>query len=253
MTNRTEDTHKKLKEFVKSSNKSCLVTGTDLDNKRLEILRYLNSLDKKLRILIRVNSMSNTRQMFMENRKTGIPYTIGSLTIYFDSMNKKSQQKTPDKFNCIIVYPINTLKGITDDNLLDIIKYKECEKIFWISHLDNKDFEYLKLICDIEHNIIINNTDEEVHKRVGDNSYTIKKENYAELIVDNLGYHTVENAISEKYNLGMINSSSLGGEMIVGDFDSFLICGQKKRGTFFIKAKRHKDKYKLIVKKSIWD
>lgn len=243
-----KNTKDQISDFIKSDCKHCIVTGSNIEKKYIEILKYLNSLGKKLRILIRVNSMSNTEYFFNKPRKTGKSYRIGNLTIFFDSLQSRSQQNTPREFNCIIVYPINSLIGMTDNNIEDIINHRKSDKVFWISHLDNMDFRYLQEICDVEHNIKIDSNDEQTHERIKDKTDIISTETYSVIEVDGLDYGTIEDAISKEFKLGGVYTSNLGQEMTEGDFGSFIFGGHKKTRTFFIKAKRKDHKYVLLVK-----
>ncbi|MGL5694656.1 MAG: hypothetical protein ACRCXA_11305, partial [Peptostreptococcaceae bacterium] len=135
-----------IEEFIKSDSKHCLVKGTDVNKKHLNILKYLNSLGKKLRILIRINSMQNSETFLGYNAQTNKLRKVNNLNIYVDSMQVSSQRNTPKEFSCIIVYPIDSLKGINDKNIDDILNNKVASKIFWISHHDSTDYSYLKEI-----------------------------------------------------------------------------------------------------------
>ena len=136
-----------LNKFIKSESSNCIVLGTDVQKKHLNVLKYLNDLGMKLKVLIRINAM-NECEYLLEKFKTGVPKKVQNLTIYVDSMNVKSQNNTPRNFNCIVVYPIDSLKGISDPNISDILNYREVEKVFWVSNHDSYDYSYLKEICD---------------------------------------------------------------------------------------------------------
>lgn len=247
--------NKKIKNdidsFILSKDKHCLVTGTDVNCKHLEILKYLNSLNKKLRVLIRINAMSNCESLLKSNNfKTGTPRKVDNLILYVDSMQINSQRHTPQKFNCIIVYPIDSLKGMEDKNIQDILACREAEKVFWTSWQDNKEFNYLKEICDINHNITINHKDEEIHNRIMENNQILDNQEFIRLKVNDLNYSTIEDAISKEYSLGIIDSSSLGSCMKEGELGEFTLTSNQKSSKFIIKAKKYDEQeFILLVKK----
>lgn len=239
--------YKMLKEefdkAISSKGKHILVTGTDFFEKHWKVLRYLNSLNKKLKILIRINSMQNCEHILKTKFRTGISQKIGNLTIYVDSLNVKSQENTPKEFNCIIVYPIGSLSGIEDTNIIDILKYRNSEKVFWVSCQDNNDYSYLKEVCDISNEIAIDD------ENIENNNVVVKKDNiFDKLLVKGLGSHYVEDAISKRYNLGNIYTSGMGNELTIGSFEKYSFFGKKSK-TVAIKVKEEKenDMYVLLV------
>ena len=120
-------------EFILSNQKHCLVIGNDYHPKLINTIRYLNSLKKRLKVLIRINTMMQSEELLGFKAQTGKPYKVGNLTVFVDSMQLKSQSSTPTEFNCILVYPIGSLKGIDDDNIDNILNDIKSQKVFWIS------------------------------------------------------------------------------------------------------------------------
>ncbi len=242
---------KSLNEFMNSYSKHCMVIGTDIQEKHMNILAYLALLDKSFKVLLRVDSMNNGKYLLGSNIKTGVATKMNKLTIYVDSMQVKSQNNTPDEFDCILVYPIAALKGFTDNNLVDIINDRKAQKVFWISNRDNYDNEYLKYICNIKHIIEMNNDDDEVHNRIIENTIKTNTEEYDKLLVDNLSYYDIEEAIDNKYKMGGIYTSSMGQELCAGSFNEYIFGGNKSSKAFCIKVLENKEnnKYVLLVKK----
>lgn len=240
-----------LDSFIKSDSKHCLIVGTDVQNKHFNVLKYLNNLSKKLRILVRINSMTDCEYILKYKAKTGIPKRVDNLSIYVDSMQSKSQELTPREFNCILVYPIGSLKGIKDNNIDDILNYRDTEKVFWISNHDNVDYSYLKDICNIKHTIFMNNNDDDIHDRILNNSTISRnKEEFKVAYVDNLSYHRVEEVIDSIFNMGGIYTSSMGHTLTLGEFGEYIFGGNKKSKTVFIKVREdmENDKYVLLIK-----
>ncbi|MEG2058041.1 MAG: hypothetical protein RRZ84_09085 [Romboutsia sp.] len=185
-----------IEEFIKSDSKHCLVKGTDVNKKHLNILKYLNSLGKKLRILIRINSMQNSETFLGYNAQTNKLREVGNLNIYVDSMQVSSQMNTPKEFSCIIIYPIDSLKGINDKNIDDILNNKVASKIFWISHHDSIDYSYLKEICDIKDEVYIDSDDDIIHNNIKNNTKLKVEETFDKILVDGLSYFHIEDAIN---------------------------------------------------------
>lgn len=226
----------KIDEFIEGKEKNCLVTGTYFQEKHFEILRYLNRLDKKLRVLIRIPTMQNSETILKYKAVTGIPKKINKLSIYVDSLQSKSQEKTPREFNCIIVYPVESLKGLADPNIIDILNYRKTEKIFWVSNHDNVDLSYLKNMCDINDEVVINNVNEDIHNRVNANLKVIESENLEKIEVENLSYYYVERAISDKYKLGLVETSSIPPELVKGVVGSYILGASRKTVKCIIKV-----------------
>jgi hypothetical protein len=240
-----------LDDFVKSESKHCLIVGTDVQRKHRNVLRYLNSLSKNLRILVRIDSMKNCEYILNYKAKTGLPRRVDKLSMYVDSMQSKSQESTPREFNCILIYPIAGLKGIKDSNVQDILNNRKAEKVFWISNHDNTDYSYLKDICNIKHTIFMNNDDEDIHNRILSNSMILDNRNgFKVAYVDNLSYHRVEEVVDSMFNMGGISTSSMGHELTVGGFGEYIFGGNKKSKTIFIKVKEDMEngKYVLLIK-----
>lgn len=237
--------------FIKSKEGNCLVIGTNYHNKHFNVIKYLNSLDKRLRILIRIPTMQDSEMVLGYKAKTGVARKINKLSIYVDSFQTKSQEKTPREFNCIIIYPIGSLKGISDKNIIDILNYRKSEKIFWISNHDNVDFTYLKLMCDIKYTIVLNNNDKIIHDRIMANIENLKLDSFEKIIVEDLSYYSVEKAISDKYNLGLIQTSSLPQELAVGSIDEYILSSGKKTISCIIKVPiKNEEESKTILVKS---
>lgn len=161
--------------------------------------------------------------------KTGVPRKINKLSIYVDSFQSKSQEKTPREFNCIIIYPIGSLKGISDKNIIDILNYRKSEKVFWVSNHDNID----------------------VHNRIIENSKILKTDSFEKVEVERLSYYYVEKVISEKYNLGIVETSSLPRELVIGGVDEYILGGSKKTVTCIIKVPKEygNDRKYIFTKK----
>lgn len=240
----------KLNDFIHSGNKSCLVLGTNIQKKHKNIIGYLNSLDKHLKILIRINSMQESESILGFKAKTGSIIRVKKLSIQVDSMQSRSQDNTYRNFNCILVYPIGSLKGMEDDNIIDILNYRNAEKIFWISNYDSEDYLYLINLCNIKDIIEINTDDDVIHKRILENNQYIENKTFDKLLINGLSYYDVERGIDEKYSLGGISTSSMGQELVVGSFDKYIFGGSKKTKSFYIKVLEEKEngKYVLIIK-----
>lgn len=237
--------------FIKSKDESCLVIGTNYQKKHFHVIKYLNSLNKNLRILIRIPTMQDSDIILGYKAKTGVPRKINKLSIYVDSFQSKSQEKTPREFNCIIIYPIGSLKGISDKNIIDILNYRKSEKVFWVSNHDNIDFTYLKSMCDINKEIIIDNDNIDVHNRIIENSKILKTDSFEKVEVESLSYYYVEKVISEKYNLGIVETSSLPQELVIGVVDEYILGGSKKTVTCIIKVPKEygNDRKYIFTKK----
>lgn len=244
-------TMNKIEEFLKSDNKHCLIKGTDINKKHLNILKCLNSTGKKLRILIRINSMQNSETFLGCKVQTNKPQKIGNMSIYVDSMQVSSQKNTPKEFSCIIIYPIDSLKGINDKNIHDILNNKLASKVFWISHHDSIDYSYIEEICDIKHEINIDSDDDVTHNNIKSNTKVKEEYKFDKLLVDGLDYYHIEDAINKKYNLGGVYTSSMGQEMIPGSFDNYIFGGHNSTKEFNIKVKEDKEdnKHVLLVSK----
>lgn len=246
---------KKVKEqldnFINSEHKSCLVIGTNWQKKHKNIISYLNNLNKKIKILIRISSMQECEYILGVRTKTGIPIHSKNLTIYVDSFQKKSQDNTHKNFNCILIYPADSLKGIDDDNIYDILNNRNSEKIFWISNHDGVDFTYLEQMCNIKDIIEINTEDEEINNRILENKEIYKKYDFDKLYVNSLDYYHLEEAINNQYNLGGIyTSEGIGQELIPGSLNKCTFGGHKASKKFIIKVLEEKvnNKYILLTK-----
>ncbi|MGL5152126.1 MAG: hypothetical protein ACRC7N_16345, partial [Clostridium sp.] len=204
--------------------------------KHFEIIRYLNRLDKKLRVLIRIPTMQNSETILKYKAKTGVSKKINKLSIYVDSLQSKSQEKTPREFNCIIVYPVESLKAFSDQNIIDVLNYRKAEKIFWVSNNDSVDLSYLKIMCDMNHEIVINNVNEDIHNRINSNLKVIESDNLEKIEVENLSYHYVESAISDKYKLGLVETSSIPAELVKGVVGSYTLGASRKTVKYIIKV-----------------
>lgn len=240
-----------LDNFINSEQTSCLVVGTNWQNKHKNIIGYLNTLNKKLKILIRIPSMQDVEYILGIKAKSGTPIKLNNLTIYVDSFQKKSQEKTHKNFNSILLYPADSLKGMDDDNINDILNNRNSEKIFWISNHDNVDFTYLEQICNIKHIIEIDTDDDIIHKRILDNKEIIKKHIFDKIHAKSLNYGHVEEAINNKYNLGGIyTSGGIGQELMIGSLNKCTFGGYKSTKTFIIKVLEEKDDegYILLTK-----
>lgn len=114
--------------FIKSKEGNCLVIGTNYQKKHFNVIKYLNSVDKRLRILIRIPTIQDSEMILGYKAKAGVARKINKLSIYVDSFQTKSQEKTPRQFNCIIIYKIESLKEISDKNIIDTLNYRKSEK-----------------------------------------------------------------------------------------------------------------------------
>lgn len=233
-------------EFISSNKKHCLVIGSNYHQKHINTIRYLNSLGKRLKVLIRLSTMMQSEELLGFKAQTGKSYKIGNLSMFVDSMQLKSQSSTPREFNCVIVYPIDSLKGIEDDNIDNILNDIKSEKVFWVSCHQTKNIKHIKEICEVEHIIRLDNENDEDIECEEENLY---ESSFDYLEVESLGYYHVEEALKEKYKLGCIHSSSMGHQLIEGKFGKYTFWGESKTKTFNIKVKSDKseDKYILLV------
>lgn len=245
-----EETIKNINDFINSDEKHCMVIGTNVQEKHKDIIRFLNSLGMNLKLLIRLNTLQDSEYILGFKSKTGISKKIGNLTIYVDSMQSKSHEKTHKNFNCVLIYPIASLKGISDNNIDDILHCRSSEKIFWISNHDNVDYSYLKSICNIKIIIEINNDDDVIHNRILNNQTITKEDSFDKLYIENLSYNSVERAINVQYNLGGIYTSSMGQALIQGSFGEYIFGGNKSTKRVCVKVLEDKsnEKYVLLTK-----
>ncbi|MGL5328330.1 MAG: hypothetical protein ACRDD7_03605 [Peptostreptococcaceae bacterium] len=243
---------KQLDSFMDSDDKHCLVEGTDIQNKHMNILKYLYNLDEELEILIRINSMQNSEYILKYKAKTGNLKKVGKLKIQVDSMQIKSQDKTHKNFHCVIVYPIESLKGCGDKNITNIMNNINSQKVFWVTANNSGDVSYIEDICSIRHRIIMDNENEEAHKRLSDNGKKLKnKDVIYTRYVDSLYYTKVEEAVNEVFNLGGIYTNSMGQRLTVGSFGNYVFGGHKATKRISIKVKEEKQDGKYVLLMSL--
>lgn len=61
-------------------------------------------------------------------------------------------------------------------------------------------------MCDIRYTIVLNNDDKIINDRIMSNIEALKLDSFEKIIVEDLSYYSVEKAISDKYNLGFIQT-----------------------------------------------
>ncbi len=173
-----EQAIKQITEFLESDEKAILLTGTHQYKKHKLIMALLNKYYKNTRILFRVNGMDNiTNQEFVgfagikKTPKSGEWIKISNNYYTFDSLNRATWNRSGNKFDFAILYPIDSaIRGNLDGILEDLIKYKDIGKLFIVSWTDNKSYDYATISKYYDRHVIYDAEEEEpaYHKRVID-------------------------------------------------------------------------------------
>lgn len=164
-------------EFLKSNEKSMLITGTHQYKKHKLVMAILDKYYKSAKILFRVNGMNNvTNEDFAgfagvkRTPKSGENIRIRNNIYQFDSFNKVTWSRTHNSFNFGILYPIDAIvRSNMKDVIEDFMEFKNIEKTFLISWTDN-NYDYSTLSKYYSRHIVYDalEEDEAYHKRVLD-------------------------------------------------------------------------------------
>lgn len=161
-------------EFLKSNKKIALIKGTHQYDKHRLVMRILEESYRNAKVLFRLNSLQNTTVDSIlgltKQPKAGEFLKFGKNYYAFDSfLNSGTWNKTPYEFDHAIFYPIDAiLRGDKLNSVENIIKYKNIEKIFFITWTDHEDDDYRSLSHLIDQTIIydVEEKDPEYHKRM---------------------------------------------------------------------------------------
>jgi hypothetical protein len=160
-----------LRDFLVSHERCALVTGTHQNEKHKLVLTTLARVERPSRILFRVNSMENVGS-FLDHPAatfhTGLQNPFGPHSMYIDSINPASWNGTPAALNYAILYPVDSVcrKSGRLDIIDDLCRYRNIEKCFLVSWVDNQSYEWLQEYVD--RNIAFDAEEEnpELHQRV---------------------------------------------------------------------------------------
>lgn len=168
-----------IEEFLQSSEKCMLLTGTHQYEKHKLIIRILNKKLERHLILFRTNSMQNIEnEEFLgwvhikKNIKAGERVRIGRNFYECDSLNAVSTwNKTDNKFSCAILYPLDPLCRSKKLHAIDnLFQDKDISKIFLVSWTDQKEYDYSVYKRYISRHVVYDADEEDpvYHKRVLD-------------------------------------------------------------------------------------
>lgn len=176
--NGKEQTIEQITEFLKSDEKSIILTGTHQFRKHKLIMALLNKYYKNAKILFRVNGMDNiTNREFVgfagvkKTPKSGEWIKISNNYYTFDSLNRTTWKRSGNKFDFAILYPIDSaMKGNINDILEDLTEYKDIGKLFLVSWTDNKNYDYASISKYYNRHVIYDAEEEDpaYHQRVID-------------------------------------------------------------------------------------
>jgi len=136
-----------------SDQKILLVQGTNQNEKHSLVLEVIVTVPNPPKtVLFRANSKRNmdsflnTIFSIKTRYETGKPYKLrGGSTIYIDSINRASQQKSPRQVDVAVVYPVDSLNVESgDENLHDLLN-RGARKIIFVSWTDNVDISWLDM------------------------------------------------------------------------------------------------------------
>ncbi len=163
-----------IHEFLKSNEKSMLITGTHQYEKHKLIMKILNQYFNNARILFRINGMDNiTDNSFIGLSKkpaAGARVELGNNYYEFDSFNTTSTwYKTSNDFNFAILYPIDALcRSLKKESIENLFEQKNIEKIFLCSWTDRVEYDYSRFSEFYSRHVIYDAQEEdpEYHQRV---------------------------------------------------------------------------------------
>lgn len=146
-----------IKEFVDSDERVMLLSGSHKNNKHKLVMAILNEYFDNSKILFRANSLRN----IPENDFLGfagiskIPAAGKISKIYnnyfeFDSFSKATWNRTNEKFNFSILYPIDAIVRNKSYGILDnLFNQKDIGKIFLVTCTDAvENYTSISDFCD---------------------------------------------------------------------------------------------------------
>ncbi|NRS14935.1 hypothetical protein HP398_00620 [Brevibacillus sp. HB1.4B] len=174
MNNRS-NAYEKIVDFLASSKKALLLTGTHQYEKHPLILKAIKTnVEKPSTVLFRANSMKNLDAIFNTNKqfKTGTAYKFGNHQLFIDSINPSSWKTTKRKYDYAILYPFDsTIKGSSFEKVMeDLYTRRDINKIFLVSWTDNVGYDYRKMSQFYDEHVIFDALEEkpDYHQRVLD-------------------------------------------------------------------------------------
>ncbi|ASB89331.1 MULTISPECIES: hypothetical protein [Bacillus] len=146
MNNNKDQAIEKILSFIESEEKTALMTGTNMFRKHELVFKTITENFAGSRILLRTSSLDNAK-VFMKATgalKTGVPYNLNGSTIYIDTVNKRTWDKTPNDFDFVIVYPLKPLtkQTLREELMKDLNFFKNVKKILLVSSQDTFDMSW---------------------------------------------------------------------------------------------------------------
>ena len=136
--NGKEQAIEQIVDFLKSDEKSMLITGTHQYEKHKLVMRILNNYYKNANVLFRINAMDNiTDDAFIGLSKkptAGIKQKISNNYYEFDTFNTASTwSRTSSTFDFAILYPIDALsRSEKKDAIRNLFQIKKSEDFFML-------------------------------------------------------------------------------------------------------------------------
>lgn len=99
--------------------------------------------------------------------KAGTAYRVESHTLFIDSINVTSWQKSPLQVDHAILYPVDSVcKSKGREKIIDDLIHRVSGKLFLVSWTDNPDCEWLSEI--VERHVVYDDEEEdpEYHQRM---------------------------------------------------------------------------------------
>lgn len=175
--NGKEQAIESILQFIKSDEKSILITGTHQFNKHKLVMAILDKYFKNAKILFRVNSMDNVANRdfagfvgIKRKPKSGDNIRIRNNIYQFDSFNRVTWGRTNNNFDFGILYPLDAIvRNNMKDTIENFMEYKNINKVFLISWTDN-NYDYSTISKYYSKHIIYDalEEDENYHNRVLD-------------------------------------------------------------------------------------
>lgn len=143
-----------IEEFFKSEDKGVLITGTQLYQKHLLAVAWIEKNYKNANVLFRTNALQSvSERSFLgcvgvkKQPKAGEIIPIGKNYYQFDSFNNEGTwDRTGYKFDFAIVYPIDALLRKNNFKAIDdLYEFKEINKIILCSWIDKSSYDYSAL------------------------------------------------------------------------------------------------------------
>ncbi|MBK4208843.1 MULTISPECIES: hypothetical protein [Bacillus] len=146
MSNNKEQAIGKILSFIETDEKIALMTGTNMFKKHELAFKTITENFAGSRILLRTSTLNNAK-VFMKATgalKTGVPYNLNGSTVYIDTVNKRTWDKTPTDFDFAIVYPLMPLtkQTLREELMKDLTYFKNVKKIMLVSSQDTFDMSW---------------------------------------------------------------------------------------------------------------